>query len=1436
MKKRIAQIIAASALVAMTTVATISAAAAWYTGKATISTSDNITGSSQGAYFAGGNGTENSPFIITNKWHVYNLAWLTYIGWFDAADGWGQDKDVKQPYFILQGENDTIDMEGLVIPPIGTSTHPFKGNFDGNDNVIINFGVSNKLSSQANDGGITRKPTTVSSTLSNVEIVGFFGVVGIIPGYLDASYDSSINAIYDFGLDNFTVQTTNSQNGNLVGLAAGYVNADVSGVAVGSSNFDIASGTHVLSKTVEVVNSANVTPTYLSYYSTVGYCTAAYKNTAQVLDITAETPNVKSGSSSNSGNMFGASIPMQTIYNHLLSVKGTYNATTNYYRYATSENAYYESSSATTPTSTVETATTEFTGTYKPTSNSSYNYRFKKGKEYDSNGYEIASFNFMNRTTTDSFIYLDGERTISVSNATKYTYRYNKSNGTGYYIHDGKGHYLGISGTTLISTNEENAIPWIYGQTTNNNNTFYTLSTQVVSNNSATTYYLRSTGAGNLTLETMGNNLNATNRGYFTWSSGTTYFTHSSGAILAYVDGTWTTTTSLTATVYTINDGSVYLGNSGTTLTAVGSNSATEFKTNSNNQLYTNINGTTYYLYSSAVGSLTLSNSNSTAWTLNNGKFYNANRGYIVYDSDSNTWKTSTSLSGSETGYEISYNGTYFNVNGTSSITTGTSSNVLWHVDGNNRIYCTIGGTNYYVNYDRNLNSSVPRYPLMKDGNTLHDSDNWYIYLNNGSWNCSSSASQTQRTLTFNEVTISYDYTGMSASSSTSTIETKLTSTSAYTYASRTSSTASYKTYQTYFPLKYNDNYSDVAYNNTGYVVSGANYISSNTNIPNNNAGDFPGDIRVSKYSMSDLSVAFNSSNISSYDSGRFEIITKTAISAANADNNSTSGYVRISDGYNKNNSNVSSTISGYNKYDTKTIGLKKYTTARDYFHTTMSNAGSSVYGLHFMNAQISTSKLVTAERIMVNGWEYLPDGTANHYVVRTDDDGYPIDSNGNRTSNQSKFIYDKKESDTINVGRKYTLPQDSIDFNLSDNGTINFFAGTFFSGNTTFFSLHRIERNPATTQITSIKEIKKVYDNAAYHSVTNPNVPRYIFNYGTDQNPDYSVTLAAGTAVLGDLLFDTTWITTSVSPWVNNAAYYFEIPAIPGEYALGSVSGKTGAYLMYLDIGASDESNDIIIVDEVITTRTDFYIFPKGVDFVTLTTGQTTTYVETQGGDVGTVIIPDGVDGNNISFTLANKILTCGPPSTGSITQSTYIRDGVQIKCNGSNLSAVRSSYSTKIEEITTKWTFVTENDELYKDVTTVTTIDGGASETHVADQTVQSGITQEIYEGTMKIKIMEGSTDTYVEFWYEVPQGSTVTIEYLYTYNPSTNEYTYVFTVTCEDAPVVIHVTSIATGYNVTFKGVNEAGTDYESQAASAGGTYTIRAGTVTPAQSGS
>ena len=98
--------------------------------------------------------------------------------------------------------------------------------------------------------------------------------------------------------------------------------------------------------------------------------------------------------------------------------------------------------------------------------------------------------------------------------------------------------------------------------------------------------------------------------------------------------------------------------------------------------------------------------------------------------------------------------------------------------------------------------------------------------------------------------------------------------------------------------------------------------------------------------------------------------------------------------------------------------------------------------------------------------------------------------------------------------------------------------------------------------------------------------------------------------------VFKTSWITNPTGINSNtNRLFYFSIPCTAGEYALGSVSGKHGAYLCYLDIAANGgdsvleyykqpESGNIFSVDY----RSAGYTSPHsliqiGVDFPKATT-----------------------------------------------------------------------------------------------------------------------------------------------------------------------------------------------------------------------------------------
>lgn len=187
-----------------------------------------------------------------------------------------------------------------------------------------------------------------------------------------------------------------------------------------------------------------------------------------------------------------------------------------------------------------------------------------------------------------------------------------------------------------------------------------------------------------------------------------------------------------------------------------------------------------------------------------------------------------------------------------------------------------------------------------------------------------------------------------------------------------------------------------------------------------------------------------------------------------------------------------------------------------------LQGTSTSVYGLHFMDSAISKNHVIQAEIATVLGKTYV----------------------------------------------NYDLPESCIDFNLVEKGYITFLAGDYYSGNNAFFSLHQVFRNDDQT-ISAIKEIKRIYKK------TGDEFAPYLYVYVGEES---TTTVPSGY----ELVFDTALITNprnGTQLGANSWIYYFEIPCNSGEYALGSVSGKTGAYLLYLDIG----SNGGAVVESIV-------------------------------------------------------------------------------------------------------------------------------------------------------------------------------------------------------------------------------------------------------------
>lgn len=204
-----------------------------------------------GGYFAGGNGSKEHPYEITNQRHLYNLAWLQYMGNFNKESSTNSG-EYETFYFTL---SNNLDCEGMVLPPIGTGDNPFVSVFNGNGHTISNVKVSNNFHE------LVQYPNNVNNTnYQNVNVIGFFGVIGKytgeendqlkIPVVADGQGGTNVvTSVHDFYLDNIEI-SSNKEN-SLVGLLAGYVNGNVSNIGIHYSWFNLASGvSHIENKKI----------------------------------------------------------------------------------------------------------------------------------------------------------------------------------------------------------------------------------------------------------------------------------------------------------------------------------------------------------------------------------------------------------------------------------------------------------------------------------------------------------------------------------------------------------------------------------------------------------------------------------------------------------------------------------------------------------------------------------------------------------------------------------------------------------------------------------------------------------------------------------------------------------------------------------------------------------------------------------------------------------------------------------------------------------------------------------------------------------------------------------------------------------------------------------------------------------------------------------
>ena len=271
----------------------------------------NVGAGSETSYYESGSGDSiNDPYIISNRNHLYNLAWLQYMGRYNTPS-------ISQKYFKLKND---IDMSGLTLPPIGTDNYPFLGHFDGNNKTVSNLIISNDDPTSSNsDFGVTKPAANNLQNTEQPEIVGFFGVVGQSPTIDDLTYSSSIVSVSNLTLNNITVRSKTDQT--LIGIAAGYVDGTLSGVKVdGNATIDVDG-----QSTTAAINSIT---DHISDYGLVGYTTKTSRSGSYSQDVSAY---YDSEDNEGQGANWGGSIAIDDLFDRLLAIKNNYTVQNNSY-------------------------------------------------------------------------------------------------------------------------------------------------------------------------------------------------------------------------------------------------------------------------------------------------------------------------------------------------------------------------------------------------------------------------------------------------------------------------------------------------------------------------------------------------------------------------------------------------------------------------------------------------------------------------------------------------------------------------------------------------------------------------------------------------------------------------------------------------------------------------------------------------------------------------------------------------------------------------------------------------------------------------------------------------------------------------------------------------------------------------------------------------
>ena len=883
------------------------------------------------------------------------------------------------------------------------------------------------------------------------------------------------------------------------------------------------------------------------------------------------------------------------------------------------------------------------------------------------------------------------------------------------YTEGGVTHYLSTDGIVLFDrTNQDNATIWTFSTT--DNNASGTIS--VVLDNSK------------LYLEYYNNEelrLSSTSTSWLNSGSGI----YNSNSYIQYYNGLW-----VCGARNTISMGGNYLSiqvENGVASIINTTNSANATKwffsnnttvANPKGFIYTVVDSTVYYLNNSST--LLVENSKTTLWENSSNKIYIDMGSYSLYlQYKNNIWQATQPSTIDIDAYYISYNGNYLSIQGsygssTITKTTDVSNATKWEFGNNSSkngyLYTYQNGNQEWLKINnRSLTISTSQTnSLTNDNNKLYyrsGNYHYYIYWSNSSFtgartrNSHSSAI----TLVFTATTRKgYDLTSITALTLGSSKNTSVTTAnSSITNRLSKSSNVNYQKIElkTNQSLVVNNSLLNASLN---IVLANKNLstISSQTNKYTRTEKEEP-----AVYNYIPLNTTGNvisKSNTGYLMSGGH---SGSSGSLANVDIRLAGGSTLYTIDWGLSTSvNEDGTIKANKVYtydgtehviNDSTNTYQKFASSKSDMQKTLVSpvaSGNAVGGIHFITSSINKNRVVIAPKVLINGTYYS----------------------------------------------NYEMPENSFNFNLKKKGYINFFAGLYYPGNQSFFSLHKVERD-SNQGITQIKRISKIYG-------TNNKNDVYIYLYTDGTYSGGNNSLPSGYSQI----FDCSWIESPNftnwdvpsygSNYKNNGAYmkklyYFEIPVNDGEYCLGSVDGLDGGYLMYLDIGANASVVDRTEISQKTVNNISKYTYVNGIQILQAPLSNSTNINATDSivsivttGTTGTVVL-NRTGNTTITISQALDVSYCGYNSSGGITVSNGNLVPRIIDSSG-NLTATGASID-KVTDVLKFLDFNNGTDSLYS-----------ATIKKVTGQTVEYEIYSLYSNGQSENRLLEDTVSKDAEY----------------------------------------------------------------------------------------